>query len=81
MGLCWYAVPAEEDKQVKNGLHLDLALPSSQDRGAEIARPLERGATLVDLGQRDAPWTVRAVPRATSSVCWQHAPVSRAQAA
>ena len=55
-------VPVPEGKTVKNRLHLDLAPHTSQDRDAEIARLLERGATLVDIGQGDVSWTVMADP-------------------
>jgi hypothetical protein len=55
-------VPVPEGKTVKNRLHLDLAPYTSQDRAAEIARLLERGATLVDIGQGDVSWTVMADP-------------------
>ena len=55
-GLVFVRVP--EEKAVKNRLHLDLAPHSSQDRDAEIRSMLDRGATLADVGQGDAPWTV-----------------------
>jgi hypothetical protein len=56
-------VPVPEGKTVKNRLHLDLAPHTSQDRDAEIARLLERGATRVDVGQDEsATWTVLADP-------------------
>jgi len=55
-------VPVPESKTVKNRLHLDLAPHTSQDRNAEIARLMDRGATLVDLGQGDVSWTVMADP-------------------
>lgn len=56
-------VPVEEGKAVKNRLHLDLAPHTTQDRDAEIAVLLERGATRVDVGQTDdATWTVLADP-------------------
>ena len=55
-GLVFVRVP--EDKTLKNRLHLDLAPHSSQDRDAEIQSLLDRGATLADVGQGDAPWTV-----------------------
>ena len=52
-------VPVPEGKTVKNRLHIDLAPHSSQDRDAEIARLVERGATLADVGQGDdVGWTV-----------------------
>ncbi len=55
-------VPVPEGKTVKNRLHIDLAPHSSQDRDAEIQRLLDRGATLVDVGQGDVSWTVLADP-------------------
>ena len=60
-GLVFVRVP--EDRTVKNRLHIDLAPHTSQDRDAEIARLLDRGATRVDVGQGDSvPWTVLADP-------------------
>ena len=56
-------VPVPEGKTVKNRLHIDLAPHTSQDRDAEIAALLERGATRVDVGQPgDVTWTVLADP-------------------
>lgn len=56
-------VPVPEGKTTKNRLHIDLAPHSSQDRDAEIATLLERGATRVDVGQGpDVTWTVLADP-------------------
>lgn len=56
-------VPVPEEKAVKNRLHIDLAPHTSDDRDAEIAALIERGATLVDVGQRsDITWTVLADP-------------------
>ncbi len=56
-------VPVPEAKIVKNRLHLDLAPHSSQDRDAEVATLLNRGATRVDVGQTDqVSWTVLADP-------------------
>lgn len=60
-GLVFVQVP--EGKSVKNRLHIDLAPHSSDDRGAEISRLLELGATLVDVGQpTGAMFTVLADP-------------------
>ena len=48
-----------EEKQIKNRLHIDLAPHTSDDRDAEIARLVERGATPSDVGQGpDVSWTV-----------------------
>ena len=56
-------VPVPEGKTVKNRLHIDLAPHLSQDRDAEIAALLERGAKRVDVGQSDdVTWTVLADP-------------------
>jgi predicted enzyme related to lactoylglutathione lyase len=56
-------VPVPEGKAVKNRLHIDIAPHTSDDRDAEIARLLERGATTVDVGQAaDETWTVLADP-------------------
>ncbi|WP_316529035.1 VOC family protein [Kitasatospora brasiliensis] len=53
-------VPVPEAKSGKNRLHLDLA-PDDQD--AEVARLLDLGATVVDVGQSaDVPWQVLADP-------------------
>ncbi|MEZ5297687.1 MAG: VOC family protein [Ilumatobacteraceae bacterium] len=60
-GLVFVAV--DDDKQVKNRLHLDLAPHTSDDRDAEIERVLRLGATRVDVGQTDdATWDVFADP-------------------
>ena len=60
-GLVFVSVP--EHKAVKNRLHIDLAPHTSDDRDAEIAALLKRGATLVDVGQDpEVGWTVLADP-------------------
>jgi hypothetical protein len=60
-GMVFVHVP--EGKTVKNRLHIDLAPHTSQDRDAEIAKLVERGATRVDVGQSpDVGWTVLADP-------------------
>lgn len=57
-------VPVPEGKTVKNRLHIDLAPHVEDDREAQIARLVELGASLVDVGQDDAEvsWTVLADP-------------------
>ena len=56
-GLVFVAVP--DERAGKNRLHLDLAPHTTDDRDAEIARLLERGASLAEVGQPDdASWTV-----------------------
>lgn len=54
-------VKVEHEKSGKNRLHIDLAPHTSDDRVAEIARLVDLGATIIDVGQRDdATWTVLA---------------------
>ncbi|WP_275003178.1 VOC family protein [Promicromonospora iranensis] len=56
-------VPVEHEKVGKNRLHWDFAPHTSDDRDAEIARLVELGATVIDVGQpADAPWTVLTDP-------------------
>ncbi|MER5965468.1 VOC family protein [Streptomyces sp. NPDC002057] len=49
-------------KTVKNRVHLDLRPYPGDDHAAEAARLRTLGATDVDLGQGDVPWTVLADP-------------------
>lgn len=56
-------VRVEQEKSTKNRLHLDFAPHTTDDRDAEIARLVDLGATLVDVGQpAEASWTVLADP-------------------
>ncbi|MFD8482885.1 VOC family protein [Kitasatospora sp. NPDC059673] len=56
-------VPVPEGKSaVKNRTHLDLATASPAHQAELIARLLALGATPVDLGQGEVPWTVLADP-------------------
>ena len=59
-GLVFVRVP--EHKTLKNRLHIDLAPHTSDDRDAEIAKLIERGAKPVDVGQVDVPWIVLSDP-------------------
>jgi predicted enzyme related to lactoylglutathione lyase len=49
-------------KTVKNRVHLDLRPYPGDDQEAEVARLRALGATDIDLGQGDVPWTVLADP-------------------
>jgi len=51
-----------DTKTVKNRIHLDLRPYPGDDQAAEAARLRALGATDVDLGQGDVPWTVLADP-------------------
>ncbi|MDG4858036.1 VOC family protein [Streptomyces sp. T-3] len=50
-------VRTPDAKTVKNRVHLDLRPYPGGDREAEAARLRALGATDIDLGQGDAPWT------------------------
>jgi hypothetical protein len=49
-------------KLAKNRVHLDLRPRPGDDQAAEVARLRALGATPVDVGQGDVPWTVLADP-------------------
>ena len=49
-------------KTVWNRVHLDLRPYVGDDPQAEAARLLALGATAIDLGDADVPWTVLADP-------------------
>jgi len=51
-----------EPKTVKNRVHVDLATASAAHQADLVARLQDLGATPVDVGQGDVPWTVLADP-------------------
>ena len=55
-------VRSDQAKSVKNRVHLDLRPYPGDDQAVEVERLRALGATDVDLGQGDAPWTVLADP-------------------
>jgi predicted enzyme related to lactoylglutathione lyase len=55
-------VRTPDAKTVKNRVHLDLRPYPGDDQAAEADRVRALGATDVDLGQGDVPWTVLADP-------------------
>ncbi|GLU48186.1 VOC family protein [Nocardiopsis ansamitocini] len=55
-------VHSSEAKTVKNRVHLDLRPYPGDDQAVEADRLRALGATDVDLGQGDVPWTVLADP-------------------
>ncbi|MFC8914948.1 VOC family protein [Streptomyces sp. NPDC057116] len=56
-------IPVPEPKPVtKNRVHLDLATTSEAHRAELVARLRALGATPVDVGQGEVPWTVLADP-------------------
>jgi predicted enzyme related to lactoylglutathione lyase len=54
--------PVPDVKRTKNRVHLDLASESAAAQQAIVERLVARGATHVDVGQRDVPWVVLADP-------------------
>jgi len=52
--------PVEEDKRIKNRVHLDLA-PLDGGQAGEVARLVELGATVI-ADEADFPWVVLADP-------------------
>jgi hypothetical protein len=54
-------VPVPEAKTLKNRVHLDIwSIDGTQ--AEEVERLLQRGATWVDVGQRNVSWVVMADP-------------------
>ncbi|MEU8791304.1 VOC family protein [Streptomyces sp. NPDC048643] len=61
--VCVDVVPVPEAKTTaKNRVHLDLATTSAAHQTELVARLQALGATSVDVGQGDVPWTVLADP-------------------
>nr|WP_212756173.1 VOC family protein [Flexivirga aerilata] len=54
--------PPVAAKDGSNRLHFDLTPTSASDHDAELDRLLALGASRIDIGQRDVPWTVLADP-------------------
>ncbi|WP_199235694.1 VOC family protein [Micromonospora sp. S4605] len=61
--VCIDVVTVPDPETVKHRVHLDLATTTSVAHQTElVARLKDLGATLVDVGQGDVPWTVLADP-------------------
>jgi catechol 2,3-dioxygenase-like lactoylglutathione lyase family enzyme len=60
--VCLDILPVPEPKTVKNRIHVDLATTSAAHQTELVARLQDLGATPVDIGQGDVPWTVLADP-------------------
>jgi Glyoxalase-like domain len=59
-GISLVFVRATEPKTAKNRIHLDLQSDSAEKQSETVRRLRELGATPVDIGQGDVPWTVLA---------------------
>jgi predicted enzyme related to lactoylglutathione lyase len=55
-------LPVPEPKTGKNRVHIDLASHSEEEQATVVKRLEGLGATPVDIGQGDVPWTVLADP-------------------
>ncbi len=55
-------VRVQDQKTVKNRVHLDLSTTSQEDQSAQVERVLALGARPADIGQGDVPWVVLADP-------------------
>jgi predicted enzyme related to lactoylglutathione lyase len=62
VAVCVDVIAVPEPKTVKNRVHVDLATTSTAHQAELIARLQDLGATAVDVGQGDVPWTVLADP-------------------
>ncbi|GAA3015246.1 VOC family protein [Kitasatospora albolonga] len=60
--VCIDIIARPEPKTGKNRVHLDLATTSTAHQAELVARLIELGATLADVGQGEVPWTVMADP-------------------
>ncbi|MDS1269061.1 VOC family protein [Lipingzhangella sp. LS1_29] len=60
--VCIDVIAVPEPKTVKNRVHVDLATTSAGHQAETVARLRDLGATPVDVGQGDVPWTVLADP-------------------
>ncbi|MFB6394312.1 VOC family protein [Polymorphospora lycopeni] len=62
VAVCLDIIAFSEPKTVKNRVHVDLATTSAAHQAEVVARLKDLGATPVDVGQGDVPWTVMADP-------------------
>jgi predicted enzyme related to lactoylglutathione lyase len=62
VAVCLNLIASPEPKTVKNRVHVDLATTSPAHQAELVARLKGLGATPVDVGQGDVPWTVMADP-------------------
>ncbi len=60
--VCIDVITVPDPKTVKNRVHIDLATTSAAHQAELVARLKDLGATPVDIGQGDVPWTVLADP-------------------
>jgi predicted enzyme related to lactoylglutathione lyase len=77
VAVCVDVIAVPEPKTVKNRVHVDLATTSTAHQAELIARLQDLGATAVDVGQGDVPWTVLADPEGNEFCVLEPRPVYR----
>jgi hypothetical protein len=75
--VCIDILRVPEPKTVKNRVHVDLATTSETHQAELVARLQGLGATLVDLGQGDVPFTVMGDPEGNEFCVLEPRPVYR----
>ncbi|PTA43483.1 VOC family protein [Micromonospora sp. RP3T] len=75
--VCVDLVVSSEPKTVKNRVHVDLATTSAEHQAELVARLTELGATPVDIGQGDVPFTVLADPEGNEFCVLEPRPIYR----
>ncbi|SDM47630.1 VOC family protein [Allokutzneria albata] len=62
VAICIDILAVPEPKTVRNRVHIDLATTSAAHQAELVGRVKDLGATDLDIGQGDVPWTVLADP-------------------
>jgi predicted enzyme related to lactoylglutathione lyase len=75
--VCIDVLRVPEPKMVKNRVHVDLATTSEAHQAELVGRLQGLGATLLDIGQGDVPWTVMADPEGNEFCVLEPRPVYR----
>jgi len=77
VAVCVDVLRVPEPKTVKNRVHIDLATGSAAHQAELVARLLDLGATLADVGQGDVPWIVMADPEGNEFCVLEPRPMYR----
>ncbi|MFI5832531.1 VOC family protein [Micromonospora sp. NPDC051300] len=77
VAVCIDLVVSTEPKVGKNRVHVDLATTSAEHQAELVARLTELGATPVDIGQGDVPFTVLADPEGNEFCVLEPRPIYR----
>ncbi|NYE10223.1 hypothetical protein BJ999_000519 [Actinomadura citrea] len=77
VAVCMDILAVPDPKTVKNRVHVDLATTSAAHQAELVARLQDLGATPVDVGQGDVPWTVLADPEGNEFCVLEPRPIYR----